>query len=138
MKKIVVSILAIVYLSTSMGATVYLHYCMGRLVSWGLSEHSGKSCDFCGMQKKGTSGEHVIGMKGCCHDESRQIKNNKDQKTAQEPFQVTKVTALVAVLPQPVWDDTVVPSPAVSRPFSHGPPLTASVPVFLRNCNFRV
>ncbi len=90
MKKVLVSILAIIYLSTSMGATVHLHYCMGRLVSWGLADRSGENCDFCGMQKMGPSGQCGVGMKDCCHEESRQIRNDKDQKTGQEFCQVMK------------------------------------------------
>jgi hypothetical protein len=138
MKKVLVFILAIIYLSTSMGATVHLHYCMGRLVSWGLVDHSGKSCDFCGMQKKAASGKSAMGMKNCCHEESKQLKNDKDQKAGSEFFQVLKVTPAVAGLSQPAWMDAVVLSPVLSRPVSHGPPLAASVPVFLRNCNFRI
>jgi hypothetical protein len=138
MKKVLVSILAIVYIFTSMAATVQFHYCMGHLVSWGLADRSEKSCDFCGMQKMGSSGDCVVGMKNCCHEESKQIKNDKDQKTGQEFFQMIKAAPAVADLPQPVWVNAVVLSPALSRPVSHGPPLTASVPVFLRNCSFRI
>jgi hypothetical protein len=138
MKKVLVSILAIVYLSTSMGATIHMHYCMGRLVSWGLAEHAGVSCDFCGMQKMGSSGECVMGMKHCCHEESRQIRNDKDQKTGQEFFHIVQPSPALADMPQPVWVDAMVLSPVLSRPVSHGPPLAASVPVFLRNCSFRI
>ena len=34
MKKAIVSILAVLYLCSSAGATVHLHYCMGKLVNW--------------------------------------------------------------------------------------------------------
>jgi len=138
MKKVLVSILAIIYLSTSMGATVHLHYCMGRLVSWGLTDHSGRSCDFCGMQKSRPSGECMIGMKDCCNEVSKQIRTDKDQKTGQEFFQVVNMTPFVADVPQPLWVNAVVSSPVLSRPASHGPPLIPSVPVFLRNCTLRI
>jgi hypothetical protein len=139
MKKVFAAILAIVYLSTSMGATVHLHYCMGRLMSWGLTEHAGKSCDFCGMKKDRASGECMVGMKNCCHEESRQIKNDKNQKTTQEFFNLVNAAPAVAHLPQPVWMSAQVPSPVLSQPVSHGPPLAAaSVPVFLRNRTFRI
>ena len=138
MKKVLVSILAVIYLSTSMGATVHLHYCMGRLVSWGLADRSGQSCDFCGMQKMGPSGECVIGMKNCCREESKQIKNDKDQKAAQEFFQMMKFAPVVADLPLPVWVNALVPSSVLSQPVSHGPPLVAVVPLFVRHCTFRV
>ncbi|HLZ89948.1 MAG TPA: hypothetical protein VKQ52_22000 [Puia sp.] len=138
MKKVLVFILAVIYLSTSIGATVHLHYCMGRLVSWGLADRSGKSCEFCGMQKMGPSGESVVGMKNCCHEESRQIKNDKDQKTGQEFFQMIKAAPAIADLPQPVWVDAAVVSPVLSQPVSHGPPPAGLFPLFLRNRNFRI
>ena len=37
MKKLLITILALVYLTVSSGATVNLHYCMGKLMSWDLS-----------------------------------------------------------------------------------------------------
>jgi hypothetical protein len=138
MKKVLLSILAIVYLSTSLGATIHLHYCMGRLVSWGLTEHSGKSCGFCGMQKMPASGECSLGAKTCCHEESMQIRNDKDQKSAQELFQVMKAAPAVADLPQPARMDAAIFSPVKAQPASNGPPLMALVPVYLRNCNFRI
>ncbi|MBS1603351.1 MAG: hypothetical protein JST42_11830 [Bacteroidetes bacterium] len=138
MKKVFVSILAIVYLSTSMGATVRLHYCMGRLVSWGLTDHSGNSCSFCGMQKMHSSGEGVQAMKSCCHDESMQFRNDKDQKSAQEMLRVMKAAPAVSELPQPEWVDAAIFSPVRDLPVSNGPPLKASVPVYLRNRNFRI
>jgi len=138
MKKVLVSILAIIYLSTSMGATVHLHYCMGRLVSWGLADRSGNSCDFCGMRKMDASGACIVGMKNCCHEESKQIRNDKDQKTGQAFFRVMKLMPVVADLALPAWVDPIVPSPVLSRPVPHGPPSVAPIPVFLRNCNFRI
>jgi hypothetical protein len=38
MKKALATILAVIYLSTSIGATVHFHYCMGKLASWGLTD----------------------------------------------------------------------------------------------------
>ncbi len=45
MKKVLTTILAFVYLSTSMGATIHLHYCMGKLASWSLIDHESKNCN---------------------------------------------------------------------------------------------
>ena len=138
MKKVFVSILAIIYLSTSMGATVHMHYCMGRLVSWGLADRTGKTCDFCGMQKMGSTGDCVPGVKNCCHEESKQLKNDKDQKAGQDFFQVTKITPAMAESPRPLWVNRVAPSIVVSFPIANGPPPAGTTPVFLRNCNFRI
>jgi hypothetical protein len=36
MKKFITAILAVLYLGTSSGATIHMHYCMGKLAEWGL------------------------------------------------------------------------------------------------------
>lgn len=138
MKKVLVAILAIVYLSTSMGATVHLHYCMGRLVAWGLTGQSGKTCRFCGMQQMGVSGDCVVGMKDCCHEEYKQIKNNHDQKIGQDSLKVTKMVPVAAVLPREAWTGFLISAPAVCGHYAKGPPPDDGIPVFLRNCTFRI
>ena len=139
MKKVIASILAVLYLSTSMGATVHFHYCMGELVSWGLIDHTGgKNCDFCGMTKVGASGECMVGMNNCCHEEHKQIKNDKDQKLGQEVPSSLKAGLLNTDLPQAAWAIVFPVSPVISHPVAHGPPLQGTVPLFLRNCNFRI
>ena len=139
MKRIVASILAVLYLSTSMGATVHFHYCMGQLVGWGLIDHAGgKNCDFCGMPKMSVSVECMVGMKNCCHEEHKQIKNDKDQKLGQEALRILKAGSLTADLSRGAWAVVFPVSPSISQPVAHGPPLACAVPLFLRNCNFRI
>jgi len=79
MKKLLITITALVYFAVSSGATVNLHYCMGKLMSWDLSAKSKGKCDSCGMEK--------TGHKGCCHDEHKQLKVEKDQKVSESAFQ---------------------------------------------------
>lgn len=64
MKKLVVSILAFIYLSTSSGFAVYLHYCMGKVDSVNLFQSEG--CAKCGMK--------VSKSKDCCKDELKVVK----------------------------------------------------------------
>lgn len=52
MKKVLAFILLFVYLGTSTGATVRLHYCMGELAGWGLKDVPSETCGSCGMEKK--------------------------------------------------------------------------------------
>ena len=80
----------------------------------------------------------MLGMKNCCHEECKHIKNNKDQKTAQESYQVTKVTPTLAYVPARIWENEVIVSPVLLQPVPHGPPLVTSLPAFLRNRNFRI
>ena len=77
-------------------------------------------------------------MKNCCHEESKQIRSNKDQKAAQESYLITKVTSAGAYLPARVRENEIILSTVLSQPLPHGPPLVTSLPAFLRNCNFRI
>lgn len=76
MKKILVFILAIIYISTSAGAMVHMHYCMGKVVGISLWQNDEQTCTSCGMSKAKT------GLKKCCHDDSKQVKIQSDQKAA--------------------------------------------------------
>ncbi|MBN9385977.1 MAG: hypothetical protein J0H74_34795 [Chitinophagaceae bacterium] len=139
MKKVLATILAIIYLSTSMGATIHLHYCMGKLVAWGLQDHNSKDCTFCGMSKKQADGNCMVGAKSCCHDEHKQIKSDKDQKPEQSSLELLKIAPVVADLPAVVWMDPFIDAPALQLPVANAPPFTGkNIPVFLRNCNFRI
>ena len=89
MKKFIVSILAVLYLSSSIGATVHLHYCMDKLIGWSLEHQKDNRCSKCGMIKKQKG-------KACCKDEYKQLKLQNDQKAAAS-YQVMQLSS-VAVL----------------------------------------
>ena len=78
MKRLLVTILAILYLGTSTGATIHMHYCMGKLVDMKLW-HSGRDkCGNCGMKKSKAC------AKKCCKDEHKLVKLEKDHRKAAE------------------------------------------------------
>ena len=138
MKKILATILALVYLFTSIGATVHLHYCMGKLISWGLLDQNSKECSFCGMPKN-TSAGHCMAVKGgCCKDEHKQVKIDKDQKATESankylslPFKI--VVGNFANLPE-----HYIASYIAGYPTTNAPPDLNKVPAFLLNRNFRI
>jgi hypothetical protein len=139
MKKFLASILAIIYLSTSMGATVHMHYCMGKLIGWSLVDHSGKDCSFCGMENKPAPEGCTVAMKGCCRDEHHLIKSREDQKGGGLlSFELVKVPVTLAEVPYASWMSPFVISSVLARPVANAPPEADNVPVFLRNCNFRI
>jgi hypothetical protein len=138
MKKVLATILAFVYLSTSMGATIHLHYCMGKLASWGLIDHEGKNCAECGMVKKATSSSCVVEKMDCCKDEHKQIKTDTDQKLF--PSEVFKYNLLVQAITvqELVMPGIEVFSPAVAHPNNNAPPIAGSLPLFVLYRNFRL
>src|SRR5271156_2096139 len=72
MKKLIVSILAFLYITSSCEATVYVHYCMGKQISFSfIAEHSG-NCHKCGMKKSGEGNS-------CCRDEHKVLKSDPNQ-----------------------------------------------------------
>ena len=131
MKKVVLTILAFTYLAVSSGATITLHYCMGRLVSWDLSSSHKKRCDNCGMEKSNHK-------KGCCRDEHKTLQAEKDQKAAEAAWQFAALSSEAINTVYPVLPPAPVPSIAIGHPSGHAPPGLNSIPVFLLHCNFRI
>lgn len=132
MKKFIVAVLALLYISTSIGATVHVHYCMGKLAAWGLGHKETTSCGKCGM------GQSLKKDNGCCKDENKFIKNNADQKGAEAVFQT--VLSVAIALPVAIFE---LPAVAIStateeHPISHAPPHDSGVAVYIRNCFFLI
>lgn len=126
MKKILVSILAVFYLASSVGATVHLHYCMDKFIDWSLLKGDGDKCDKCGMEKDG----------GCCKDEQKLVKNNTDQKTSESTIQLIPVATSGSFINLSEFDYS---SLAEKHPISHAPPISFSgSEIYLRNCVFRI
>ena len=138
MKRILASILAFLYLSTSMGATFHMHYCMGKLISWGLIDHVSKACMTCGMYKETGGRENLLTSNSCCKDEHKEIKTDKDQKVTSAEFQFFKfspdATAATMLILQSVW----VSSITIENPRTNAPPLLNDRALFLLNRNFRI
>lgn len=132
MKKVVVAILAILYLGTSTGATLQLHYCMGKLADWGLNHNDSKKCGKCGMEKVKNDNN------GCCKDEQKFLKNDSDQKITDLAFQLIHLTAIA--IPASFMEFTAVDFPTVTEdnPISHAPPRNTGIAVYIRNCVFLI
>ena len=132
MKKLIVIILAIAYLGTSSGAVISMHYCMGKLANWTFGNDETKTCGKCGMEKANEKDS------GCCKDEHKFVKGNTDQKTAEEGFQFIQLTSVALPvsyieIPLPYFS-----SVTVQNPFSHAPPRSGGVAVYIRNCVFLI
>lgn len=78
MKNVAVTILLILYFTTSIGATIRMHFCMGELISWTLNT-KGKDdkCSKCNMKCE----------KGCCEEKTQVVKIDKDQKITIATFE---------------------------------------------------
>lgn len=87
MKKFLSISLLFLYLVSSIGIIISLHYCGGSLASLSLSQNASCCCD-----------DNVKDMKeGCCKDEVKFIKITDDQNKAE--YLVKKFSSLVMDLP---------------------------------------
>ena len=130
MKKFLVTILACVYLTASSGATINMHYCMGKLMAWDLSKKQNATCGTCGMGK--------TGHKGCCKDEQKVFQIEKDQKIGESTLRVLALSLEIITVTYYNLPTVYSSSIMINNPVANAPPGLSSVPIFLRNCNFRI
>jgi hypothetical protein len=125
MKKLFVAILALLYLGSSTGMNLELHYCMGKLADWDLGFNKSESCGQCGM-KKGLEKN-----KSCCKDESRFLKNASDQKLAQQHIHLSELISEAVVIDRIVPDFILVELAKKMNADSHAPPRTPKLALYL-------
>jgi len=128
-KKCLVTILAILYLTVSTGATIHMHYCMGKMVAWGLWRTQDKdACAACNMDKK----------KGCCEDKKQSVKIESKYNFQPATFHFSKVWI---DLPQYDWTNYTLITHShqiINYPLSNSPPGTDKIPIYISNCVYRV
>jgi hypothetical protein len=131
MKRTIAIILALFYLGISTGATIHMHYCMGKLVDWGLWHSKSEQCSKCGMSAAKSKAHN------CCKDEHQFVKLEKDQKVSESAVQLAQLSA-VAVLPVLVTVPCTLRPTLVEQPLSHAPPLLRHKAIYLLHCVFRI
>lgn len=132
MKKFLVAILAVLYMGVSTGATLHLHYCMGKLVGWDLGHKESDACGKCGMKKE------LSQDNGCCKDEHKQIKLDNDQKAIESAIQLMHGSGAVLLTGYGVLPETHPVALAVINPVGHSPPRSSSVAIFVLHRVFRI
>nr|WP_121271483.1 hypothetical protein [Pedobacter schmidteae] len=132
MRKALLTILAIFYLGVSSGASVHFHYCMGKLVSWGLEKQSRKVCDFCGMPKAESK------KKSCCKDVEQQAKVEKSQKASQTIYKFDQLSTAIILPELFVYNQQPIPVKITREALSNAPPDGQQIPVYLKNCTYRI
>ena len=129
MKKFFLAILTILYITTSTGATLHMHYCMGKLADSGFTDNIAKTCSNCGMEETGN---------GCCRHEQKFVKNDTDQKTTEPAVQFIQLTYTV---PHLFFEEALsnnFPAITLVSSINHPPPLDSGIAFYIRNCVFRI
>ena len=90
MKKVIVAIIAFLYMGISSGVAMDIHYCMGKKAGVGFYGDEKDKCNKCGMKGK---------KNPCCHDQHKFYKINDSHKSVtNDAVPTPKVVDTVAVV----------------------------------------
>jgi hypothetical protein len=131
MKKPLLTILAFLYILSTTGASLQLHFCMGKLADWSIGHTQSNTCSECGMEKTDEQAN------GCCNDEQAFIKNTADQKPGhpvQTPVTFFQRTASLAL----AYPDDIVLSTVSAKPWGDAEHRRSNTPIYLLISSFRI
>lgn len=133
MKRFATAILAFLFLSTSMGMTLHMHYCMDELVAASLMHaHADKdACSNCGMKKK-------PGKNNCCKDEHAVIKTDVSLKAELNEFSVLAHLDLDAPVKFFEFPPALMPVFLGGLRPIKAPPDAGRLPLYLKNSVYRI
>ena len=129
MKPILSILLALIYLATSSGLALQVHYCMDEVSGVSLSQADDNSCGYCGMEKNSNN---------CCKDETKLVKLDDAHKLLGSAYLKHPAPASVksGVYPyQPISYSNISLS---SLNNAHAPPVKPDRPLYLMHRVFRV
>ena len=107
-----------------------MHYCMGKLLDWDFSHNKDKNCSNCGMKETESN--------GCCEDEKKFVKIDKEQKIADAAYQLPLFTSPALTNPFFEFTSVSVPSIMEEHPLNNSPSRQQDLPLFIRHCVFRI
>jgi hypothetical protein len=126
MKKILIAILALLYLAASSGIAMTVHYCMGKVSSIDLYSNNDK-CGKCGMKKSN----------GCCKDKIKIIKIDDTHKLISNSINIFAPTAIVNNAQS--CFNTNLHYQAIRSDFNdHSPPVSSGSSLCILYCVFRI
>lgn len=116
MKKLLVLILAIMYIGTSSGIVLTTHLCMG------------KKPVKCACSKKSTD---------CCKDEVKVVKLESAHKASVVDNTIIAPVAIITETPSYTFSSAIAVA-SIDEPVANAPPGLASNSLFIRYCVFRI
>lgn len=139
MKRLFLLVITLFYFGGSTGFAMHFHYCMEQLESATLIYALEGGMENCDMENGEEEAGHEDDCDDCCKDEVKTAKTNGEQLLTELSVKLMKLwtTSLPLNLTQ-FASQIIVPSDVVTNPSVHAPPNTSTVPVFLRNCVFRI
>jgi len=127
MKKILISIVALLYMAVSSGIAMDIHYCMGKKIGVDFYSNENNLCGKCGMKHK----------KGCCGDEHKFYKLSDSHKNISNDISFT--TSSVALnTAYPIYIEQFPINLSLQTYTDYSPPDYSKRPVRLLNGVFRL
>ena len=127
MKKFIISIVAVLYITISSGIVFNVHYCLGKISSVKIDLLANNLCG-CGSKKE---------SKGCCKTEHKFIKieDNHQASFIDVVFQspVQKIPSIYNFINTPL-----IQKNEVNTFNTHSPPLLSKRYSYIRNCIFLI
>ena len=128
MKKVLASILLLLYVTASSGIVINLHFCMNRLDSAKLGVVKTELCTKCGMA--------TDELNSCCDNEVKVIKIQDVQKVSGLNYNFISFKTIAAV-PNNIFVEPLSAINDYSFVNNHSPPINKQ-DTYLVNCVFRI
>ncbi len=130
MKKVVAIFFLTIYSFTTVGATVHMHYCMNKLIGTSFYHSKKNTCENCGMHKSAT--------KGCCKDEHKFIKLEREHQQTQSAETLSFLSTPVIVTAVVTYHQAAVSLFTANTSIDTSPPDIQSQKLYLLNRVFRI
>ncbi len=128
MKKIIIGIVALIYIVVSSGIAMDIHYCMGKKAGVDFYSNGSDICGKCGMEEDKT---------GCCHDEHQFVKLSDSHQNVYNTISFASYN--VDVINSFPFIELQLPTQfATSSPSNHSPPYYNKPDACIMNCVFRI
>jgi len=126
-KKGLILLLAIIYITLTSGIVVNIHYCMGRIAGVTYGAEADHRCDKCGMESK----------KGCCGTEHKLVKADSDHIYAKS---ITAPLTFTALIPRafPEYNFSITLTKEHYNTQYHSPPDSRANDLSVYNSVFRI
>jgi hypothetical protein len=119
------TILALVYLTSTLGATVRLDCCLEKLVQVGLGATDPKM-------------QWFDDAKDNCKDDHKQVKLGHEQKRTDSKIRVAKIVPATLNTDHTAYSARIVSALLEKYPVNNAPPKPAIVPLFNLYCVYRI
>jgi hypothetical protein len=128
-KKVLLFLLTMVYMTVSSGIAMEIHYCMGEKTGVDFYQVSDKKCGKCGMKEQDKN--------GCCNDEHQffKLEDSHKKSVADYSFQIGETCT---VPNYPTFDWQLVSYAAIAQPVGHSPPPYIEIPARILHGVFRL